>query len=122
MAAAHDDAGAGGRAGAGQVGLLAEALAGGGKGEVVAWVDDDAFVQQLGVHPAEWLEGGDVAIGNQTNGVLNTGVLVLRNTPWTRGLVRAWLTDPACEGFKRSPRCGGGESSGGGGRGRGWVA
>ena len=75
---------------------------------MVAWVDDDAFVQQLGVHPAEWLEGGDVAIGNQTSGVLNTGVMVLRNSPWTRRLVRAWLTDPACEGFKRSPRSGGG--------------
>ncbi len=33
------------------------------------WVDDDAFVQQLGVHPAEWLEGVDLAVGNQTNGV-----------------------------------------------------
>ena len=103
------------------MGLLGEALRRAGEGGVVAWVDDNAFVQQLEVHPSEWLEGRDVAIGNQSNGVLNTGVLVLRNTPWTRELVRAWLSDPACEEFKRSPRRarGRGRPGGGGGDGGG---
>jgi hypothetical protein len=72
---------------------------------VLVWLDDDAFVQQLGVHPLEWLQHYDVAIGQQADGVLNTGVIVLRNTAWTRGLVRAWLSDPACDGFKHSPTC-----------------
>ena len=64
----------------GQVGLLAYVLSE-AEERVVVWLDDDAFVQQRGVHPLEWLQHYDVAIGQHASGVLNTGVIVLRFRP-----------------------------------------
>lgn len=57
----------------------------------VAWLDADVLITNQS-DPMHWLDGTthDLIYSTDTNG-LNTGVLFVRNTGWSRQLVRRWL-------------------------------
>ena len=74
--------------------------------DVIVMIDDDAFVLQQNITVEYWLQqhtDADVIIGQEKNGVLNTGLMIVRNTDWSRQFFKTMLQDPRCR--LTQPQC-----------------
>ena len=47
----------------------------------------------------------DVIIGEQNNNIFNTGVMIVRNTEWSRYFFKSMLQDPRCSKTRESKKC-----------------
>ena len=86
----------------GKVPLLLRLMNANRKVGLFLWIDADAVVldhsfevvaRLANRHPGKDIVGCREAL-LATNNVINSGTLLLRNTPWTRAFLQAWMTQP----------------------------
>jgi hypothetical protein len=78
---------------------------------VVMWLDDDAFVRKQSITIEYWLEkypNADLIIAshdaaNQGLHALNSGVMIFRNTPWSKHFLNTVLHSEDCD--RKSTQC-----------------
>ena len=77
---------------------------------VVFWIDDDAFVKKSEIKVQDWLDryaGADLIIGNQDaidqkQFSINSGVMIIKNTKWSRSFFNSLMKNPNCNYISRS--------------------
>ena len=77
---------------------------------VVFWIDDDAFVKKSEIKVQDWLDlyaGADLIIGNQDainqgQFSINSGVMIIKNTKWSRSFFNSLMKNPNCDYTSRS--------------------
>ena len=79
--------------------------------DVVVWLDDDSFVANPGLGVSHWLTqmaAAEILMAKDAASAfvpMNTGVLVIRNTPWTRNFYNGGLLNECTTAEKTSQVC-----------------
>ena len=78
---------------------------------IVAWLDDDAFVEQQHVLVESWFEEQDLVIAqhhsvaNTAPDYINTGVMLIRSSIWSRSFFSTMMTRCKAAGFSAQSQC-----------------